>query len=151
MLPFQRRWRKILNRPIEITQSNMMTVTARQANERSILSMSGRCGHRTASFARSMHEVTLSSPFFRQVLLITWSTRSLSITRNCYTSSLFLFFFYPACIFQPCRQFMFRSQRTTFKDRFCARFKIADEGFEIYFLKSSWSHSCKMSIQLQDS
>ena len=153
MLPFQRRWRKILNRPIEITQSNMMTVMARQVNERSILSMRGRCGHRTASFARSMHEVTLSSPFFRQVLLITWSTRSLSITRTCYASSLFLFFFFfiMLAFFQPCRQFMFRSQHTTFKDRFGARFKIADEGFEIYFHKSSWSHSCKMSIQLQDS
>ena len=63
----------------------------------------------------------------------------------------FSFFFILLAFFQPRRQFMFRSQRTTFKDRFGARFKIADEGFEIYFLKSSWSHSCKISIQLQDS
>lgn len=40
----------------------MMTVTARQANERSILSMSGRCGHRTASFARSHLEKSIFPP-----------------------------------------------------------------------------------------
>ena len=127
----------------------MMTVTARQANERSILSMSGRCGHRTASFARSHLEKSIFPPSAFDNMIDKVIINYKNLLRKLPVS--FFFFFILLAFFQPCRQFMFRSQRTTFKDRFGARFKIADEGFEIYFLKSSWSHSCKMSIQLQDS
>ena len=101
-----------------------MTVTTRQANERLILSMSGICGHRTASFAQSIYEITLSSPLFRQVLLITWWTKSLSVIITCYSSSLFPFLILLA-FSKPCQQFMYRSPRTTFRDRFGARFKTA--------------------------
>ena len=74
----------------------MMTVTARQANERSILLMSGRCGHRTASFARSHLEKSIFPPSAFDNMIDKVIINYKNLLRKLPVS---FFFFYPACIF----------------------------------------------------
>ena len=75
----------------------MMTVTARQANERSILYMSGQCGHRTASFARSHLEQSIFPPSAFDNMIDKVIINYKNLLRKLPVS--FFFFFYRACIF----------------------------------------------------